>query len=106
MLRVAALAALLVGAPALAAQARAQQASAIHAAAMVINSIMDAGLQRDSAGAAPLASRGPDTRRLLIVGIGVVSVQAGEGQAVRIARGVAAPRCGSAVVVDVFYVGS
>ena len=103
-LRAAGLAALLLGAPALARLAHAQEA-AVRASAKVITSVVEAGLLPDSAVAARAPLRAVE-QRIPIAGVGVLDVRSGPGQAIRVARGLDDPLERSAVVVQVFCVGS
>jgi hypothetical protein len=102
--RAAALAALLLGAPALARGARAQEA-AVRASAKVITSVVEAGLLPDSAAVARASLRAVE-QLIPIAGVGVLDVRSGPGQAIRVARGIDDPLERSAVVVQVFCVGS
>ena len=103
-LRVVALAALLAALPLLAANARAQQPAAIRASAYVSHSILDAVIRSDSA-ASERDLAAPATERLRIAGVGVLDVQAGPGEAVRVGRSEDA-RGDATVTVQVLNVGS
>jgi len=105
--RTAVLAALLAGAPLLARSARAQRSGSIRASAVVTQSVLGARLRSDSVAAAPAAlSR---VRRLRLPDVGVVEIQSGPGQVVRVRRP-AAPADGESadrdVIVLVAEVGS
>ena len=81
VLRVAALTALLVGAPILARSAVAQRPASVRASAYVTHSIIAVALRPASAGAGARVSLPPFTERLLIRGVGTLDVQAGPGEA-------------------------
>jgi len=103
-LRVAALAATLAGLPLLASKAGAQQPAAIRASAYVSHSILDAVVRTDS----PASARGqaaPATEQLRIAGVGLLDVQTGPGEAVRVGRAEDA-RGDATVTVQVLNVGS
>jgi hypothetical protein len=105
-LKVAVLVAVMVAAPLLTRNAVAQRASVIQATAYVTASYLGAGLQQDSVRAATLhAAPRPVAQRLRIEGIGVVDVQTGPGEAIRVSR-VANPRGLTTVVVQICYVGT
>jgi hypothetical protein len=104
-LRATVLAAALLGAPALARQAQAQRAAAVRASAMVSSSVLDAGMLPDSIAATRAPVR-PVVQRLRIAGVGVLDVESGPGQAIRITRVAVDPASRAMVVVQVFSVGS
>jgi hypothetical protein len=105
VLRTGVLAAALLGAPALAQQAQAQREAAVRASAMVSSSVLDAGVLPDSIAATRAPVRAV-TQRLRIAGVGVLDVETGPGQAIRIARSAEDPGKRSTVVVQIFSVGS
>lgn len=103
-LRVAALTALLAALPLLATGLRAQEPVAIHASAYVSRSVLAACVRPDS-GSAARAIVPPATRRIRIEGVGLVDVQTGSGEAVRVGR-VEHPLAQPTVTIQVFNVGS
>jgi hypothetical protein len=103
-LAVAALASLLTGAPALARAAHAQRSASVAATAFVTTSLLGARLQSDSAAA--VAVPRPAVRRLRIEGLGVLDVEAGPADQVRIGSRSGEPATRSAVVVQIAYVSS
>jgi len=103
--RVAALTALLAGLPLLATGLRAQQPVAIHASAYVSASVLAAVLRPDSGSAGARAIVPPATRRIRIEGVGLVDVQMGPGEAVRVGR-VERPLAQPTVTIQVLNVGS
>ena len=102
LLRAAGLAALLAAMPLLAPKAAAQAPAAIRASAYVSHSILDAVVRPDSPAA---SAQAPASERIRIAGVGVLDVQAGPGEAVRVGRAEDA-RGEATVTVQVLNVGS
>jgi hypothetical protein len=103
-LAVAALASLLTGAPVLARDGVAQRSASVAATAVVTTSYLGARLQPDTAGA--VATPRPAARRLRLEGLGVLDVDAGPTDQVRIGSRSGEPASGGAVVVQIAYVSS
>jgi len=106
LLRVAVLTVLLAGAPMLVRDAVAQRPASIRASAYVTTSIIAVALIPDSAGLAASPAQRPFTERLLIAGVGTLGVQAGPGEAIRVAPMPEDALHQNTVVVQVFNVGS
>ena len=96
--------ALLAALPLLAPRLSAQQPVAIRASAYVSTSVLAAVVRPDSGSAArPVVP--PATRRIRIEGVGLVDVQTGPGEAVRVGR-VERPLAQPTVTIQVLNVGS
>jgi hypothetical protein len=105
-LRVVALAAVLISVPVLARDAIAQRSARVQASAYVTISYLGARLLPDAAGAAGVASPQPTGQRLRLAGLGVLDVQTGPGEQVRIGAGATESASRSAVVVEIAYVST
>ena len=84
----------------------AQRPASIRASAYVTTSIIAVALLPDSAAVATGAAERPYTERLLIAGVGTLGVQAGPGEAIRVAPPAEDALHQKLVVVQVFNVGS
>jgi hypothetical protein len=106
LFRLAVLTTLLVGAPMLVRSAVAQRPASIRAAAFVTTSIIAAAVRADSAGVASTLDLRPNTQRFVIAGVGMLDVEAGPGEAIRVAPTAEDALHQNTVVVQVFNVGS
>jgi len=105
-LRVAVLAAALSGVPVLARHALAQRSASVQAAATVTTSYLGARLLSDTTEVAPAGASRLAVRRLRLEGLGVLDVQTGPGEQVRIGARSGESASPSTVVVQIAYVST
>jgi len=102
----AALTAALSGAPLLARDAVAQRSTSIRAAAYVTTSYLGARLRSDTTEVVPAGASQLAVRRLRLEGLGVLDVQTGPGEQVRVGPRAAEPADRSTVVIQIAYVST
>jgi len=105
-IRAAALALVLAGLTLLVPKAQAQQPASIRATAYVSHSILAAVVRPDTAGAVAEAAPPPASERIRVQGVGVVEVQRGPAEAVRVLPRALDARGEATVIVQVLNVGS
>jgi len=105
-LTVAALAAGLAGAPALAREAAAQQSAYVHAAAYVTTSYVGARLRSDTTQPPAAGATRFAVWQLRLEGLGVLELQTGPGEQVRVGKSSGEPASRSTVVIQIAYVST
>ena len=105
-LGVAALAAALSGVPVLARDAVAQRSTSIQAAAYVTTSYLGARFRSDTTEVAAAGASQLAVQRLRLGGLGVLDVQTGPGEQVRVGSRTDVPANRSTVVIQIAYVST
>jgi len=105
-LKVAVLAAALSGVPVLARDALAQRSANVQATAYVTTSYLGARLRTDTAAVAAAGTSQRSVRELRLEGLGVLDVQTGPGEQIRVGSRTDEPASPSTVVIQIAYVST